>query len=85
MWGSQASPAQGTANRRDGSSPESGTSDPSRIHESVRSPGSVTGVRSTRGPLRRVAERALEHDDAESRVLAAQLLEVLGRIPVLRP
>lgn len=53
--------------------------------QQVRRTASVLGIRATRGPLRRVAERALEHDDVETRVLAAQLLEELGRIPVLRP
>jgi hypothetical protein len=53
--------------------------------QEVRRTASVFGVRGTRGAVRRVAERALERDDSETRVLAAQLLEELDRIPVLRP
>ena len=43
--------------------------------QQVRRTASVFGVRATSHAVRKVAERALEHDDDTTRVLAAQLLE----------
>ena len=53
--------------------------------QQVRRTASVFGVRTTRGSLRKIAKRALEHENEETHALAAQLLEELNRVPVLRP
>jgi hypothetical protein len=53
--------------------------------QQVRRTASIFGVRATSRAVRKVAERAMEYDEAETRILAAQLLDELNRIPVLRP
>ena len=50
----------------------------------VRQVADVFGPGSTALSMRKVAERALEHDDEEVRRLASQLLAELERSPALR-
>jgi hypothetical protein len=50
----------------------------------VRQVADVFGPASTALSMRKVAERALEHDDEEVRRLANQLLAELERSPALR-
>jgi hypothetical protein len=50
----------------------------------VRQVADVFGPRSTALSMRKVAERALEHDDPEVRAVAGQLLAELERSPALR-
>jgi hypothetical protein len=50
----------------------------------VRQAADVFGPASTALSMRKIAERALEHDDQEVRRLANQLLAELERSPTLR-
>ena len=50
----------------------------------VRQVADVFGPASTALSMRKVAERALEHDDTEIRALAGRLLVELERSPALR-
>jgi hypothetical protein len=50
----------------------------------VRQVADVFGPGSTAQSMRKVAERALEHDDEEVRALASRLLAELERAPAVR-
>lgn len=50
----------------------------------MRQVADVFGVPSTAKSVRAVAQRALEHDDEEVRVLAQRLLAELERAPAVR-